>query len=408
MIENGHFYDLNCNQKQSFEELKEKSKDAFAKFLKGYDEDKFKKAYPKTFEYLTDTTNFYEQHFDQLQSHIKREKRQLIFDNPNRVNVDIEISIEKAEELNSGPLYLFNIKDKLNWLMIYIDGKHVTVASRYLIQERLWEILSSELGVIMSKSEMKRQVLLNSLYEVSYGDPCFIMYEKPNKQGSDTSVVLSVKYYDSVHQDSAAKDGIPLNIQKVKYRFRGIVGHCSYWLYVKSPKDFSVNVATIEGSRFNELSSQDEEIKALYCKATKNRYDEELTLTVDVVPSLRKWFLSIYKFARVVCCVAIFILALRLLSLTCAWDIPYVNSDMLRSIPAILFAVVAGLITTRGWLMHEEHVLQPLGSAYIRLVITLISLAACMLVFSLPLPLHELVMWLWNWVIKLSEQIANK
>lgn len=403
MIEYGHFYELNCNQKQSFGEIKEKSKDAFAKFLEGYDEDRFKKAYPKTYAYLTDTTRFYEENFDQLQSHIKREKRQLIFDNPNRVNVDIEISIEKADELNSGPLYFFNIKDKLNWLMIYIDGKHVTVASRYLIQERLWEVLSSELGVIMSKSDMVRQVLLNALYEVGYGDPCFIMYEKPNKQGSDTSVVLNVKYYDSVHHDSEVKDAIPLNVQKIKYRFRGIVGHCSYWLYVKSPKDFSVFVATKEESRFNELSSQDEEIKALYCKASMKRCDEDLMLTVDVVPSLRKWYLSIYKLARAVSCIAILLLSLRILSLTCAWDIPCINSDMLRSIPTILFAVVAGLITTRGWLMHEEHVLQPLGSAYIKLVITLISLAACVQIFSLSLPLHEMIMWLWDGVVKLRE-----
>lgn len=403
MIENGHFYDLNCNQKQSFGEIKEKSKDAFAKFLKGYDEDKFKKAYPKTYEYLTDTTHFYEDNFDQLQSHIKREKRQLLFDTPNRVNVDIEISIEKAEELNSGPLYLFNIMDKLNWLMIYIDGKHVTVASRYLIQEKLCEILASELGVIMSRSRMEKQVLLNALYEVSYGDPCFIMYEKPNKLGPDTSVVLSVKYYDSVHLDNEKKDAIPLNVQKIRYRFRGIVGWCSYWLYVKAPKDFSVNVATIEDSKFKELSSQDEEIKALYRKATMKRCDEELMLTVDVVPSLRKWFLSIYKLARVVRCIAILVLALRILSLTCAWNIPCVNSDILRSIPTILFAVVAGLITTRGWLMHEEHVLQPLGSAYIKLVITLISLAACMLVFSLQIPLHDMLMFLWEGVNKLRE-----
>lgn len=398
MIEYGHFYELNCNQEQSFDEVKNKSKDAFAKFLRDYDEEQFKKAFPKTYDYLTDTTRFYERNYSQLQGHIKREKRQLIFDNPNRVNVDIEISIENAEGLESGPHYLFNIKDKLNWLMIYIDGRHVTVASRYLIQERLWDLLSAELGAIMSKSGMGKPVLLNALYEVSYGEPCFIMYEKPNKQGSDTSVVLSVRYYDSVHHDSTIRDSIPLNVQKIRYRFRGIVGHCSYWLYVKSPKDFSVNVATKEGSRFNELSSQDEEIKALYCKASKNRCDEVLTLTVDVVPSLRKWFLSIYKFARVVCRVAIVILALRVVSLTFAWDIQCV-SNMLRSIPAILFAVVAGLITTRGWLMHEEHVLQPLGSAYIRLVISLISLAACMLVFSLPLSLHELVLWLWNGVI---------
>lgn len=267
-------------------------------------------------------------------------------------------------------------------------------------------MLASELGAIMSASGIEKQVLLNSLYEVSYGDPCFIMYEGPNRKGHDMSVVLSVKYYDSVHHFNEEKGSVPLNVQKIKYRFRGIVGWCSYWLYVKAPKDFSVNVKTNEGSKFNELSSQDEEIKALYCKATMKRCDEELTLTVDVVPSLRKWFLSIYDLARVIRCVAILILVLRILSLTCAWDIPCVSSDMLRSVPTIIFAVVAGLITTRGWLMHEEHVLQPLGLAYIRLVITLISLAACMLIFSLPLPLHEMVMLLWDGVIKLGE-LAN-
>lgn len=84
-------------------------------------------------------------------------------------------------------------------------------------------------------------------------------------------------------------------------------------------------------------------------------------------------------------------ISLRIFALVNARDIPCVSAEMLRSILAVLFAVVAGLIATRGWLMHEEDVLRPLRDRFIRLDIWLIYLAAGMLLFSLQLPLHDLL-----------------
>ena len=61
-------------------------------------------------------------------------------------------------------------------------------------------------------------------------------------------------------------------------------------------------------------------------------------------------------------------------------------------------SMVAAVIATRGWLMHEEHILQPLGKKYIHLVICLVIIAALLIVFSQPLPLHEMLINFIDWV----------
>ena len=48
--------------------------------------------------------------------------------------------------------------------------------------------------------------------------------------------------------------------------------------------------------------------------------------------------------------------------------------------------------------MHEEHVLLPIGNKYIQLVISLVILAALLIAFSQPLPLHEMLINFCEWV----------
>ena len=404
MIENGSFYELNNISKLSLEGMIQNAKDSqhtsFASYLEAKG-GRSVSAYPKIYKFLTNATAFYETYFSSLQSYIKREKRQLQFETPSRINVSIELSIELPEKdaPATGAQYLFNVKDKLNWLMIYQNGKHITVASRYIVQEMINEILGEEIKSLVDDSGISEKEVLSSLYDISEGDPCFIMYEAP-KDGNK-SIIVELKYYDSVHHDGNQKvfkeRYTPLYEQLIRYRFRALKANCSNWLYVRAPKDFAIELSNY-GTEFSSLPSQDEEIKALYRKANNQRCNNEIEINVRVVSSLRKWFLGIYYFATTICFTVGAIIIIRLLALSIPFDVPYFTVESMKGLTPVLISMVAAVIATRGWLMHEEHVLLPIGNKYIQLVISLVILAALLIAFSQPLPLHEMLINFCEWV----------
>ena len=404
MIENGSFYELNNISELSLEGMIQNANDSQHKSFASYLESKrggFAGAYPQIYKFLTNATAFYEKHFSSLQTYIKREKRQLQFETPSRINVSIELSIELPEKEApvTGAQYLFNVKDKLNWLMIYQNGKHITVASKYIVIGKINEILDKEIKNLVNESGITEKEVLSSLYDISEGDPCFIMYEAP-KDGNK-SIIIELKYYDSVHHDKNQKvfkeKCTPLYEQSIRYRFRALKDNCSNWLYVRAPKDFAIELSKF-GTEFSSLSSQDEEIQALYRKANNQRCDNEIEISVRVVSSLRKWFLGIYYLATILCFVVGAILIIRLLALSIPFDVPYFTAESMKGLTSVLISMVAAVIATRGWLMHEEHILQPLGKKYIHLVISLVIIAALLIVFSQPLSLHELLINFSEWV----------
>lgn len=411
MIEYGSFYELNNVSNLSFDDIIKNAvkshHDAFASIVESKGGG-FAGAYPDIYKFLTNSTAFYEKHFSALQSCIKREKRQLYFETPSRINVSIELSIELSEKDYplTGPQYLFNVKDKLNWLMIYQNGKHITVASKYIVQNKIREILIKDLKRLAKDSGIHDQELLDSLYDISEGDPCFIMYEVP-KDGNK-SVIIEIKYYDAVHHtklDNREEKFTPLLEQSIKYRFRALRDECSNWLYVRAPKDFSIELLNGESS-FEHLKSQDEEIKALYRKAGIKRCDEEININVRVVKSLRNWFLGIYHLAIVVCFTVGLILLVRLLAMLVPFDVPVISADSLKGLTPVLISMVAAVIATRGWLMHEEHVLLPIGKKYIELVIALIVQSALLIIFSYPLPLHDWMVLVFDWMISNYDRLS--
>ena len=109
-----------------------------------------------------------------------------------------------------------------------------------------------------------------------------------------------------------------------------------------------------------------------------------------MVSSLRKWFLGICYFATAICVAVGTILVVRLLALSVSYDVPFFTAESMKGLTPVLISMVAAVIATRGWLMHEEHVLLPIGKKYIQLVIALIILAALLIVLSQPLPLYEM------------------
>ena len=76
------------------------------------------------------------------------------------------------------------------------------------------------------------------------------------------------------------------------------------------------------------------------------------------------------------------ILIIRILALSIPFDVPYFTAESMKGLTSVLISMVTAVIATRGWLMHEEHILQPLGIKYIQLVISLVVIAALLIVLS--------------------------
>ena len=110
--------------------------------------------------------------------------------------------------------------------------------------------------------------------------------------------------------------------------------------------------------------------------------------------------------ATVVCFIVGLFLLVRLLAMLVPFDIPVISADSLRGLTPVLIYMVAAVIATREWLMHEEHVLLPIGKKYIELVIALIVQSSLLIIFSYPLPLHDLMVFVFDWMISNYDRLS--
>ena len=93
MIEKGILSDFNLSRKRVLFACKD------YELAKNIFENQHK--LPLTYKLLTQTTNFYTEHFSELQKLIKREKRLLVFETPSRVRITHEYTIEGGEKLGA-------------------------------------------------------------------------------------------------------------------------------------------------------------------------------------------------------------------------------------------------------------------------------------------------------------------
>lgn len=89
-----------------------------------------KNRFPNIYSLLTETTKFYTENFSDLQKYIKREKRLVVFETPSRVSMTHEYTIEGVGDISQGFHFLFNTRERLSWLKIFLEDKRVSIASR--------------------------------------------------------------------------------------------------------------------------------------------------------------------------------------------------------------------------------------------------------------------------------------
>jgi len=148
----------------------------------------------------------------------------------------------------------------------------------------------------------------------------------------------------------------------------------SSWLYIRSPKSFNIYVDKnkIEYDRNvniidfidDEVNNQhsDPEIKALtIINNQSDNHDSTVKLNIDIkIPVSKKvWFSAIYWTSLMVCGILglnlmnkIWISIFKPLCYT-----PFIISDLADKIDlSITISIIAGIITTRGWLISEETI----------------------------------------------------
>jgi hypothetical protein len=311
--------------------------------------------YPLITLLLSETTRFYKEVFGDLICHVAREKRQMVFETPNRVVLTYEYELEDLEDLADGDYFLFNTRDRLSWLTIYLEEEHISVVSREKILELLSLRLNGEDARMAAAIGWEHRKLMNLLYFLSDGKPCFIHYT-----GKRRSIKLS--YYDSVQKGE--NEGItgsvfwePIVEKTISYTYQPLSKSANSWFYTRAPKDFQLEakVSTESGRYIERQNSQDPEIHSLVIRGGEGV--DKVTFNIDVkVPlGLKCWYYTLY-YASLLASLFLFV-SIGLLLLT---RYPLLKSYSIAGI----YALFAGLITTRGWLMHDAHVFNKLSVLY--------------------------------------------
>lgn len=367
MIEIGRFGDFNDSRKRSSVALP---------LVNGWDADTtklyektFSSTYPNIYKLLTETTAFYEQHFDHLIAKVAREKRRMEFETPNRVRLTNEYELENTDDLKDGEYYLFNTRDRLSWLTIFTDDKQVAVVSRKRVMDLLRGCLKAELGKLASQIKKPQEELIEYLYEMSDGKPCFISCKSDVKS-------IRLSYYDSVQSDKGKKNSKgckyfqPIFEKSIAYNYRTLAPTSNCWFYIRAPKDFNISVVDDRnGINIERQSSQDFEVQSMVIKGSKDRQIVRFDIDVKVPIGLKWWYVAIYWISIIAILFALLLIIAHYCGDACEncwWNI------LIKNAGKGWYAIIAALITTRGWMMHESHAFNFLSKSYTVFVILLL------------------------------------
>lgn len=200
-----------------------------------------------------------------------------------------------------------------------------------------------------------KEQLLNVLYFLSDGKPCFIHYT-----GNRHSIKL--RYYDSVQKGEG--EGVkgckllaPIIEKALRYNYQPVSSSANNWFYTRAPKDFQLEaVVPEEKERFIERqSSQDPEIHSLVIRGGEGAGSMPFNIKVKVPEGLKWWYYGLYYAAWVATVVLLISIGLLLVT-----GYPLLQSYSIAGV----YALFAAMITTRGWLMHDAHVFNELSKIY--------------------------------------------
>lgn len=328
-----------------------------------------KPRFPNIYSLLTETTKFYTENFSDLQKYIKREKRLVVFETPSRVSVTHEYTIEGAGDISQGFHFLFNTRERLSWLKIFLEDKRVSIASRAKVVSLLTKKLGAELDDFAATLHILPEDAAIRLYEASDGKPCFVEFNHKEYKGQQ-SLLLSITFFDSIRNkvpQCNKRWWSPLQEKQIKYNYSTISGDANAWVYFKSPANFIISISHNAKEAEIEVSpSNDDEIQSLVLTPKGEKLSIDFTISIDVPKALKKWYNAMLYLAYLgVLCGLILVGNVLLGS---------VQDKIIETFNNCSYAIIAALIATRGWLMSEEQVMKKISNRYTSTICILIAI----------------------------------
>lgn len=325
--------------------------------------------FPKIYLLLTETTKFYTEYFSELQKYIKREKRLVVFETPSRVSITHEYTVEGTGGLSQGFHFLFNTRERLSWLKIFLEDKRVSIASRAKVESLLVTKLGAELEDFSLLLHTTKEDAAKRLYDASDGKPCFVEYNQKESKGQQ-SLLLSVTFFDSIRDKVShcwKRILSPLQEKEINYNYSTISGNANAWLYFKSPANFVLKAShNAKSAHFEASPSNDDEITSLVLTPKGERLSVDFKISINVPNALKVW----YNAMLYISCLGV----LWGLGLLILGQYDCIPDKMIETFSNCSYAIMAALIATRGWLMSEEQVMKKMSNCYTVIVGILIAL----------------------------------
>lgn len=328
-----------------------------------------KTSFPNIYFLLTETTKFYTENFSDLQKYIKREKRLVVFETPSRVSMTHEYTIEGARNISQGFHFLFNTRERLSWLKIFLEDKRISIASQTKVVSLLINKLGFELEIFAKLLNSPKENVALRLYEASDGKPCFVEFNHKEYKGQQ-SLLLSITFFESIRNKVShcrKRWWSPLQEKQINYNYSTISGTANAWVYFKSPANFVLSVSNnaIDG-QYEASPSNDDEITSLVLTPKGEKLSIDFKISINVPNALNVWY-------NVMLYLSYFgVLWGIILVGNVLWS--SIQDKMIETFNNCCYAIIAALIATRGWLMSEEQVMKKISNRYTYIICILITL----------------------------------
>lgn len=328
-----------------------------------------KNSFPNIYSLLTETTKFYTENFSDLQKYIKREKRLVVFEIPSRVSMTHEYTIEGAGNISQGFYFLFNTRERLSWLKIFLEEKRVSIASRAKVVSLLMKKLDTELGNFAAVLHISPIDAAMRLYEASDGKPCFIEFNNKEYKGQQ-SLLLSITFFDSIRNKILHRRErwwSPLQEKQISYNYSTISGTANAWVYFKSPANFVLSVSNnATDGQYEASPSNDDEITSLVLTPKGEKLSIDFKISINVPNALNVWYNVMLYLAYLGVLWGLVLVG----NILCG----SIQDKMIETFNNCSYAIIAALIATRGWLMSEEQVMKKISNRYTFIICIFIAI----------------------------------
>lgn len=349
---------------------------------------------------LLDTSNYFEIHFNDLITNIKREKRLLVFQTPNRIKISHEYTI--SSKLNKSDFYyLFTPSGRLDWLKIYFENERVSIADKSFVKNKIELAVQDELFLLCKKHNKSSVEVLDLIYNNLTGLPCFIEFNYTSRMQEQLSYLLVLEYYESIkpidnQKSIISKINLPVKkilfpiIEKdIAYIYKPISTKANSWLYLNSPENFEVISSSEDKENVDFAKTEDPGIASYVIK--NNDQEENKTynfsIKIKVPQSLKIWYLSLYYInIMLLLFIGVYLIdkydffsSIKWLQILCITKDALVSLDE-NKILNICLALMAGIIATRGWLIVEETVLKNIAIKFSLMFIAFVLLSLLIII----------------------------